>query len=422
MRRAIATSIAPSHSQQLASIDPTTRNMVKAAGTAFAAKAPTSPGFDIKEWIDSVARDVGSHPTHVLQAAFALIKRTCRFWPTTAEIVDAILKAYGSTGSLMSPDGELLYRERQDAGRFIGGPDGRRRFVGDLKLASLGFGELLTGHDGNRILDAIPEALVEDVETAAVNLAEISRCETTAAKLAPRWRRETRLNLLERLHRGARTLHWIETDLEPSGTARYVAILGESPVPSRTLTLDKRARELLEQVEKAREGALSELYHHLNENYPYETLLGEQLLDVIRAWAEPIIGARQAELAADPLIERFDVRDGQFSRGTQRDWYNEPEAAAILVQYCDRKSPNFRFHVSEFNAHIANRDGRLAGRRFLDALENYLGCHFCAKATHPSEKANCAQSEVRATVDNASVEADADRPRSAPSDSSSSRH
>ncbi len=364
-----------------------------------------------------MSRDIGSHPREVLVAAFASIKRTCRFWPTTAEIVDAILKAYGSTGSLMSPDGEILYRERQDAGRVIGGPDGRRRFVGDLKLASLGFGEWLTGHDGNRILDAIPGSLVEDVETAALKLAEGSRRETTAAKLAPRWRHETRLNLMERLHPGARALHWIEADLEPSGTARYVAILGGSPVPSRTLTLDKRARELLEQVENAREGAEWELRQFLEEHHPYETLVSDRLLGVIRAWAEPTIAAheaevraRQAELAADPLIERFDVRDGQFSRGTRPDWYNEREAAEILARYCDRKSLTHDFYVSAFNAHIANRDGRLAGRQFLVELEQHFGFRFSAKATHPSEKANCSPIEVRATVGSASVEADEDRP------------
>ena len=149
---------------------------------------------------------------------------------------------------LMSSDGEILYRERQDAGLVIGGPDGGGgSWTSSSPAASE---EWLTGHDGNRIRMQFLGRWSRRRNRCA-ELAEGSRRENDRRQIGSRRAERDPTESMERLHPGARGATLASSHLEPSGTARYVAILGGPPVPSRTLTLDKRARELLEQVESA---------------------------------------------------------------------------------------------------------------------------------------------------------------------------
>ncbi len=98
---------------QLASIEPATREFTKAVGMEFANKAPA--GSNPTTWVDDVAREIGGHPPQVFSRALGKLKRTCRFWPTTADIIDALLSAYGDSEIPLNAAGLSLYLERQES-------------------------------------------------------------------------------------------------------------------------------------------------------------------------------------------------------------------------------------------------------------------------------------------------------------------
>ncbi len=185
---------------------------------------------------------------------------------------------------------------------MIGGPDGRRRFHQDLKLARCGF-EGLTGWHANRILDAVPSATTGDVEEAMIKTIEYIGKRDPAPTIADTLEVWTALSTLEALVRHdptARDLHWLGC----------VKIYPDVLKGGRTgLRLDPATRERLEAAEAACrlvkwESVFDRLWIWLYNSHRDQIVAGQQLANMIAEWiadleakAAPIREARRLEQA-----------------------------------------------------------------------------------------------------------------------------
>lgn len=121
---------------------------------------------EAKKALASAYREVvGEHSEEILDTARQIILATRIYptFPTPGEVCGAILSAYEKSGLPLSEDGKRLTELRSTSDRYVAGADGRKRFVAKLSLGLVGFHKL-TGHDGNRILDAVDIATVDHVE------------------------------------------------------------------------------------------------------------------------------------------------------------------------------------------------------------------------------------------------------------------
>lgn len=326
-----------------------TRALLRAIGNEFRGKAPE--GLDSRAWADGLEQRLGTdHPDAVLREAFELLADRLRFWPSRAEIVDAVLAAYGKLGVPFSPSATTLARDRADADRYTGGSDGRRRFVPDLRLASLGYGEHLTGRDGNRLLDLLPAATVEDVEAAARAVASRARDGATAANVEAKWMREARIEALERTSPGARLLHWLPDLGEGMGGATLKIDDAECR-GANFLSLTG-----LDYPEDA-------LRRHLDETQPRD-IGGEALMQVIELWARPIM----QPYIDDPLLWRFNW-DGQRNIPKPR-WWDEKEPYHMIAKKARNRRELFYYFCEQFEREVAGRT--LRGAEFVEALEAFL--------------------------------------------------
>jgi hypothetical protein len=147
----------------------TTPQLLASIGVNFRPELPT--GVDQGQWGRSYAAAIGQHPAEVLALAGQIIiaSRSYQTFPQPAEIIGAILNAYGQLGVPMSPDAVRLQDLRQSSDRYVAGADGRRRFLSGLKLGVIKF-HALAGHHGNQVLDEIDIAAVAHVELAILDV------------------------------------------------------------------------------------------------------------------------------------------------------------------------------------------------------------------------------------------------------------
>jgi hypothetical protein len=147
----------------------TTPQLLASLGVNFRPDLPA--GVDQGQWGRSYAAAIGQHPANVLERTQQIIiaSRSYQTFPQPAEIIGAILNAYGQLGVPMSLDAVRLQDLRQSSDRYTAGADGRRRFLSGLKLGVIKF-HALTGHQGNQVLDEIEIATVEHVEQAFIDV------------------------------------------------------------------------------------------------------------------------------------------------------------------------------------------------------------------------------------------------------------
>lgn len=239
---------------------------------------------------------------------------------------------------------------------FEGLPTGRGPFRPAAKLASLGFGELIDGAVGNRLLEAVPEATVADVIEAAEAVAR-ARHGVTVAVAMPLLRREVVLVAADRREPGARAAYWIPA-----------AAHADRP----ELVLDDATRAMAYAQDFANEDGLETW---LAENHP-RPLAGSELRNAIKEWIAAEIAAaerrrveRDAEIAADPLA-------ALFAWGPERiettGWDRRVQAASLVDKLGYRfGSPTIDRDFEEWlTKHHAG--SRIVGQRFLDELRTFV--------------------------------------------------